>query len=345
MVLSADKKKLLSEVEEALTRSGYAVEFVGDNHPIEITASTNASQENLRVYVWNVTHGGKNRDENEYRIQITGVDKLEFREGERTLLLGIASKPIVEDTVIVAFDPTKHETFGSSPSIQIHKPALVKAVEEGIATESKELADGSSEVMWVVRPENLGQYIGTLQGAYHAKDKKISAKESEKVANLDFTKPELTEEDLKDVDSAERKKALVAASRWIRDQKFGRKVLNVYNHKCAMCGVQGRLVQGAHIVPVKAKGTDEVTNGLALCRNHHGAYDLFLLAVDEDGTIKKNKAMVEALKKADLNEGLDEFFKNSRVGEKIYQPKDPNYAPKKEYLKANIESKGKKNFD
>lgn len=345
MALSADKKALRAQVVNALIKSGYTVETVGDDHPITIKASNNASEENLRVYVWNVTHGGKNRGANEYRIQITGVNKLDFKKGERTLLLGVASQPVVEDTVIVAFDPTKHETFGSSPSIQIHKPALDKAVEDGIATENKPIADGSSEVMWVVRPENLGQYIGTLQGAYHAKEQKISTKESEKVSKLDFTKPELTDADLKDVESPERKKALSAAAKWIRDQKFRRKVLHVYDHKCAMCGVQGRLVEGGHIVPVKAKGSDEVTNGMALCKNHHGAYDSGLLAVDEDGTIKKNKTMVAALKKAGLDGGLDEFFENSRVGQKIHPPNDAKYAPKKEYLKANIEAKGRKNFD
>jgi putative restriction endonuclease len=41
-----------------------------------------------------------------------------------------------------------------------------------------------------------------------------------------------------------------------------------------------KLPDAAHIVPVTfPDSTDEVTNGLGLCRLHHGAYDNGLLGV------------------------------------------------------------------
>jgi len=69
----------------------------------------------------------------------------------------------------------------------------------------------------------------------------------------------------------------------VRDSKFSGAVLRAYRRRCAMCGLGLSLVQGAHIYPASAPGsTDEVTNGLALCANHHQAFDRHLIAVKPD---------------------------------------------------------------
>ncbi len=47
-----------------------------------------------------------------------------------------------------------------------------------------------------------------------------------------------------------------------------------------MCGLGLSIVQGAHIYPASAPGSpDEPWNGLALCANHHAAFDRHLVAV------------------------------------------------------------------
>jgi hypothetical protein len=47
-----------------------------------------------------------------------------------------------------------------------------------------------------------------------------------------------------------------------------------------MCGLDISLVQGAHIYPASAPGAwDDVWNGLALCANHHVAFDRHLVGV------------------------------------------------------------------
>jgi putative restriction endonuclease len=104
------------------------------------------------------------------------------------------------------------------------------------------------------------------------------------------------------------------------------------------------LVQGGHIVAVSNKGTDEVINGLCLCSLHHDAYDRGLLAIDDSYVIHKNRKMEAALQKAGLGGGLEGFFVNARVGQKIYLPKNPKYAPHSGYLKANLTAKGTLNF-
>ena len=74
-----------------------------------------------------------------------------------------------------------------------------------------------------------------------------------------------------------RKAALVL----IRDAKFSQDVRNAYGAKCAMCGLGIDLVEGAHILPVSApNSSDAVWNGIALCRNHHRAFDTHRLHID-----------------------------------------------------------------
>jgi len=220
---------------------------------------------------------------------------------------------------------------------------LLKAEKDGLASETKELGDGQSEIVFAFRPENLGQFIGTINPAYHVVGQTIPTKESLQVNKLDFSKPDLKGADLSGV-AAERKKALVAAAKWIRDQNFSRNVLHAYDYRCAMCGLQANLVQGGHIIGVAKEGTDEVVNGMCLCSLHHDAYDKRLLAVDENYVIRKNRRMEEALQKAGKDGGLEEFFKLSRVGQKIHLPLDGKYAPNPDFLKTNLQAKGKANF-
>lgn len=69
----------------------------------------------------------------------------------------------------------------------------------------------------------------------------------------------------------------------IRDARFSRRVTDAYEGLCAMCGLDLGLVQGAHIYPASAPGSvDEPWNGLALCANHHYAFDRHLVGVSPD---------------------------------------------------------------
>ncbi len=76
-------------------------------------------------------------------------------------------------------------------------------------------------------------------------------------------------------------RARQATTRLIRDARFAKTVIEAYAAKCAMCGLNLGLVSGAHILPVSAPGSsDNATNGLALCENHHRAFDRHCLWVD-----------------------------------------------------------------
>ena len=76
------------------------------------------------------------------------------------------------------------------------------------------------------------------------------------------------------------RRAIATISRLVRGAEFSRDVRKAYDGHCAMCGLDFTLVEGAHIYPVSAPGSkDEIWNGVALCRNHHAAFDSFLLYV------------------------------------------------------------------
>ncbi len=70
-----------------------------------------------------------------------------------------------------------------------------------------------------------------------------------------------------------------------RDQGFRRAVVTAYTHRCALCGVRVRTLDGhtavtaAHIVPWSVGQDDRPANGMALCRTCHWIFDEGLLSV------------------------------------------------------------------
>jgi putative restriction endonuclease len=71
-----------------------------------------------------------------------------------------------------------------------------------------------------------------------------------------------------------------------RNPAFRRKILEIYDCKCAACGLRIKLpevndltfVDAAHLIPFEVEANDNPTNGIALCKNHHWAMDRFLIA-------------------------------------------------------------------
>jgi putative restriction endonuclease len=67
----------------------------------------------------------------------------------------------------------------------------------------------------------------------------------------------------------------------IHQRAFRERVLAAYRSQCALCRFRHReLLEAAHIVPDEdPDGEPTVSNGLALCRLHHGAFDRYFLTV------------------------------------------------------------------
>lgn len=338
------KEVLRARVVAALDQSGWTVTRVGNGHPFEMTARMPDGEDHqLRVYAWNISHGGATRSPDEFRIQITGVAALEIDEGHETVLLGIDEEEDRRETTLIAYDPRLHATFGSSPSIQVHRQTIDQGSRDGFAFEQKELADGNAEVVVAMRSENFGQYISNILPEYHQGGRSTQIAEAQQIETISFDQPQLTDEQLAEV-SADRRRALRKTAAWVRDQNFRRRVCHVYRSRCAMCGLQANLVQASHIVAVCDEGPDLLRNGVALCPNHHDAYDRGLLAIGGDYIVRRNDSMVGALRDAGLDQGLNELLDAARVGERIYLPAERQHRPYPDLLEQNLDSKGRQNF-
>lgn len=53
-----------------------------------------------------------------------------------------------------------------------------------------------------------------------------------------------------------------------------------YSLRCAICALKhAKLLDAAHIVADSKGGSAQVSNGLSLCKLHHGAFDAKILGV------------------------------------------------------------------
>ena len=87
-----------------------------------------------------------------------------------------------------------------------------------------------------------------------------------------------SQQEIDDLIGLERERMLTNELK--RNPKFTRQIMEVYKHQCAICGIQIGIVEAAHVQEVRDHGTDEICNGIALCRNHHFAFDMNLITLD-----------------------------------------------------------------
>lgn len=86
-------------------------------------------------------------------------------------------------------------------------------------------------------------------------------------------------------------RATMLVSRTVRNRQFRKRVLDVYDCRCALTGMKlinggGRAeAQAAHIMSVEAGGPDVVTNGIALSGTVHWMFDRGLISLSDEGEI------------------------------------------------------------
>ena len=132
----------------------------------------------------------------------------------------------------------------------------------------------------------------------------------------------------------ERKRTHLSLEVVLRNVKFRKNVLTAYKFTCAICRLQMNLIEAAHIISVKDGGTDEVINGIALCHNHHSAFDSHLIIIREDYKITLNDEKVNQLKNLKRDSGLNEL--ESLINKTLLLPKEKRYYPNQAYLKKRI---------
>lgn len=122
-----------------------------------------------------------------------------------------------------------------------------------------------------------------------------------------------------------------------RDGAFRRTILEVYDYRCAACGVRVRLdqaeslVQAAHLIPFSLSRNDKPTNGMALCPNHHWAMDHFLIAPVPDD---KTRAGIWRVNEARLDERIEGQRELAAIaGKSVIRPREEQFYPALESLR------------
>ena len=119
-----------------------------------------------------------------------------------------------------------------------------------------------------------------------------------------------------------------------RDPAFRRKIMEAYEHRCAICDFSVRMentpiaLEAAHIKWFQVGGPDIETNGLALCALHHKLLDRGAIAINEDLKIIVSE-------KANGHAGFQEWVLDFD-GKQIRAPRNKKYHPNPDFLEWHI---------
>ncbi|RKG77432.1 HNH endonuclease [Corallococcus exercitus] len=132
----------------------------------------------------------------------------------------------------------------------------------------------------------------------------------------------------------ERRYTTVQAKKRLHQAAFRQHVLRAYDYRCAVCAFpRTELLDGAHILPDRdERGHAVVSNGLALCRLHHGAFDTNLMGFRPDGVIELAPSLLATRDGPTLEHALKGF-----VGKTLQTPRARELRPNTEYLEERYE--------
>jgi putative restriction endonuclease len=127
----------------------------------------------------------------------------------------------------------------------------------------------------------------------------------------------------------ERKYAQRLAKVRLHQSEFRGRVLMAYQRACAICELKHpELLDAAHIVPDgQPLGQPVVPNGIALCKIHHGSFDLNYLGIDADYRIHISESLLRESDGPMLKYGLQEMH-----GKSLQVPRDEKSRPDRDRL-------------
>lgn len=148
--------------------------------------------------------------------------------------------------------------------------------------------------------------------------------------------PRAIRPDLSDdtVDDVARAYTTSRALHRLHQTKFRTRVLTAYRDTCAVCRLRDfpDLLDAAHIKSDATGGLAQVSNGLALCKIHHAAFDRHVLGIRPDYVIEFNR---EVLRREDgpmLQHGLQGAHRKE-----IHRPYSKTKQPDRELLEERYE--------
>lgn len=106
-------------------------------------------------------------------------------------------------------------------------------------------------------------------------------------------------------------------------------VLHAYERRCAVCRLPfAELLDAAHIRPDSADGDARVTNGLSLCKIHHGAFDANIIGISPDLVVHVRDSVLKTFDGPTLQHSIKEMD-----GERLRQlPRSRSEHPDRDLL-------------
>ena len=135
------------------------------------------------------------------------------------------------------------------------------------------------------------------------------------------------------LDATARKRHLARVTHRVGQAAFRHTVLDAYRTRCTLCRLGHReLLDAAHIIPDAEGGASVVTNGLAMCKIHHAAYDADIIGIRPDHVAEVRADVLAESDGPMLEHGLKEL-----QGTTIHVPRSPAKRPASDALEHRYE--------
>ena len=294
------------------------VVFIDGNNPYRFSIN----KKTFYVLIKNIHESGDGREnQDECRIQVAKTQNFNsaLNSGNDVIVLGY----FADVKVFTAWNPfMMRDRFNKKQTISLYSrfSSQKTAKKQKIST----YLDNNGQIVISFSPEYLGLYFENFASMHSLSQQELR--------NLAEKSDVLNSQDRDGKFESSEGELSINHSRSKRDPEFAGKVYDAYNHKCAMCGIGLKLIEGAHIIPLAHKlSTDEIDNGISLCALHHTAYDKSLIYFDEEMNILINEKKIEYLEKVGLDSGIRKFEK--LAFEKIQLPNNHTLRPNIENIK------------
>jgi putative restriction endonuclease len=115
---------------------------------------------------------------------------------------------------------------------------------------------------------------------------------------------------------------------------FRARVIHAYQERCAICRLPfTELLEAAHIRPDSQGGSTLISNGMSLCKIHHGAYDADIIGISPEYKIQVRESVLATFDGPTLQHSIKEMN-----GQELRQiPDEKINRPDRELLKERFE--------
>lgn len=131
-----------------------------------------------------------------------------------------------------------------------------------------------------------------------------------------------------------RRYITAAVQKRLHQRTFRQRVIAAYHEHCAICRLRHQeLLEAAHILPDgHPRGIPSISNGIALCKLHHAAFDAHIIGVTADYVIEVRSDVLVEKDGPMLLHGLQDFH-----GATLRTPRNELLKPNRDFLAERYE--------